>query len=161
MKKKRGSKLGKKRGPYKKNPYKKNVTIQMKSFQKSIQKSRQEGDRLRLTVSDKVNEWEQELIGMQPTSDNLLQFNKIKLKRNRELIRLRVQKSRKGRTKEKIRIDKEKKRLNSKKRRAGETLRRLFLKKKTTNNLTEKEIEKLYKLDQLYTDIYLKIVGKK
>ena len=161
MKKKRGSKLGKKRGPYKKNPYKKNVTIQMKSFQKSIQKSRQEGDRLRLTVSDKVNEWEQELIGMQPTSDNLLQFNKIKLKRNRELIRLRVQKSRNGRTKEKIRIDKEKKRLNSKKRRAGETLRRLFLKKKTTNNLTEKEIEKLYKLDQLYTDIYLKIFGKK
>ena len=156
MKKKRGSKLGEKRGPYKKN-----ATVQMKLFQISIQRSRQERDRLRLTVSDKLNDFEQQLIAMQLTSNNLFQFNKIKSKRNRELIRLRVQKSRNGRTKEKIRIDKEKKRLNSKKRRAGETLRRLFLKKKTTNNLTEKEIEKLYKLDELYTDIYSKILGKK
>ena len=38
---------------------------------------------------------------------------------------------------------------------------RLFLNKKTTDILTENEIEKLYKLDQLYTDIYCKIFGKK
>jgi len=152
MKKKRGSKLGEKRGPYKKN-----ATVQMKLFQISIQRSRQERDRLRLTVSDKLNDFEQQLIAMQLTSNNLFQFNKIKSKRKTELNRLRVQKRRKERTKEKIRMDNLKKR----KIRAGETLRRLFLKKKTTNNLTEKEIEKLYKLDQLYTDIYLKILGKK
>ena len=155
MKKKRGSKPGEKRGPYKKK--KKNVIFQMKLCQISIQRSRQERDRLRLTVSDKLNEFEQQLIAMQLTSDNLLQFNKIKSKRKTELNTLRVQKRRKGRTKEKIRMDNLKKR----KIHAGETLRRLFLKKKTTNNLTEKEIEKLYKLDQLYTDIYLKILGKK
>ena len=157
IKKKRGSKLGEKRGPYKK----KNATIQMKLSQKSIQRSRQERDRLRLTVSDKLNEFEQQLIAMQLTSDNLLQFNKIKLKRKTELSRLRNQKSRKGRTKEKITIDNEKDRLYKKKVGVEETLRRLLLKKKTTNNLTEKEIVKLYKLDQLYTDIYLKILGKK
>ena len=130
----------------------------MKLSQKSIQRSR---DSLRLTVSDKLNELEQELIGMQPTSDNLLQFNEIKSKRKTELTRLSVQKSRKGRTKEKITIDNEKDRLYKEKVRAEETLRRLFLKKKTTNNLTEKEIKKLYKLDQMYRDIYLKILGKK
>ena len=156
MKKKRGSKPGEKRGPYKK----KNATIKMNLFQISIQRSRQDRDRLRLTVSDKLNEFEQQLIAMQLTSDNLLQFNEIKLKRKTELSRLRNQKSRKGRTKEKITIDNEKDRLYKEKVRAEETLRRLLL-KKTTNNLTEKEIEKLYKLDQLYRDIYLKILGKK
>ena len=158
MKIKRGSKPGEKRGPYKKK--KKNVIFQMKLCQISIQRSRQERDCLRLTVSDKVNDFEQQLIAMQLTSDNLLQFNKIKLKRKTELSRLRNQKSRKGRTKEKITIDNEKDRLYKEKVRAEETLRRLLL-KKTTNTLTEKEIKKLYKLDQLYTDIHLKILGKK
>ena len=87
----------------------------MKLCQISIQRSRQERDRLRLTVSDKLNEFEQQLIAMQLTSDNLLQFNKIKLKRKTELSRLRNQKSRKGRTKEKITIDNEKDRLYKKK----------------------------------------------
>ena len=159
MKKKRGSKPGEKRGPYKKK--KKNVIFQMKLCQISIQRSRQERDCLRLTVSDKVNDFEQQLIAMQPTSDNLLPFNEIKSKRKAELNRLRNQKSRQGRTKEKKTIDNEKDRLYKKKVGVEETLRRLLLKKKTTNNLTEKEIVKLYKLDQMYRDIYLKILGKK
>ena len=80
---------------------------------------------------------------------------------DKEKHRLYEKKRLEGRSLEKILLDKEKHRLYSKKRRLGETLRRLFLKKKTTNNLTEKEIEKLYKLDELYTDIYSKILGKK
>ena len=95
--KKRGSIPGKKRGPYKKNKVEK-----MKIFQISIERRRQERGRLRLTVSDKLNEFEQQLIAMQLKSDNLLQFNKIKSKRKTELNRLRVQKRRKERTKEKI-----------------------------------------------------------
>ena len=107
--KKRGSKLGIKRGPYKKKPYKKNATVEkMKLSQISIERRRLERGCLRMTVSDKLKELEQILIAMPPTSDNLLQFNIIKSKRKTELIRLRKEKSRKGRTMEKIIIDKEK-----------------------------------------------------
>ena len=171
MKKKRGSKPGEKRGPYKKK--KKNVIFQMKLCQISIQRSRQERDRLRLTVSDKVNDFEQQLIAMQPTSDNLLPFNEIKSKRKAELNRLRNQKSRQGRTKEKKTIDNEKDRLYKKKVRAEEhrtesmkrsdnlkqNLRRCYLKiLDLTSNNREKYILKRIQLSQEYEEVSRKII---
>ena len=162
MKKKRGSKLGEKRGPYKKN-----ATVQMKLFQISIQRSRQERDRLRLTVSDKLNDFEQQLIAMQLTSNNLFQFNKIKSKRKTELNRLLVQKRRKERTKEKIRMDNLKKRKKRMHRtefmkrsdNLKQSLRRCYLKiLDLKSNNREKYILKRIQLSLEYEEVSRKII---
>ena len=83
--------------------------------------------------------------------------SKEKIKTDKERKPLLHQKSRKGRSKEKIKLDKEKHRLYEKKD-VWELRWGNFFKKKT-NNLSEKEKEKLKKLHPLYTDVYEQIFG--